>query len=671
MSARPRAPLLFYLARGDDPQRLAVGPALAAAAERAGWQFECYYAEPRSGRHYGGGEPSGDRAQLAAGSLFAGGMHAERAFRIAVGYEVAALGDPYSPLWPVLEEAGSAALARTEDPVELYVAALAALVQDVPENVLVLDGDPQGPQRVVTAPYLYPALLAGAPAWGIEASAFEEHRAGLERLGARRFEALGVGSERALAFPGPIDPGEAFPVDDGWAAFTAAAARRHRAWGGGVLLGDPVLVAAQLPRARRLRLLPLHGRPQTDVIEAANDIVVEAREPVLGRQWDDRDFFALAAAGHGLQVVDPGPPFDSEADVAGSIPEPPGDQAALEPGDAQLERWADEGRVLVTLLFWSGMLRELDGIPRLIDLATATELRAGLVLTAETYTHGGAHILGPLGVPAARGGVLGRLEPLLGSTGHGVAAEAYLGADRLAAYLANALAGIHTRAPQALRPRGWWPLLDARLVRRTEVPIGRRGRRPVVRFQPRGDPPPAEVGPSRPRPRRRDLRALAGRVIRRTGLTSFLEERRPFDGWRPGVLDDGVASAVKAAGFEYMWTKAGFGLPRALRRDGEFVALPFTAGSWDGWSPFYTVGSVDGLLRAERRLRRLGEPGWLATTIDSPLFAMSGEVLEHGARLYEIAHAAASGGSSGELVNVTPNVVARYARLLARSGRPR
>jgi hypothetical protein len=44
---------------------------------------------------------------------------------------------------------------------------------------------------------------------------------------------------------------------------------------------------------------------------------------------------------------------------------------------------------------------------------------------------------------------------------------------------------------------------------------------------------------------------------------------------------------------------------------------------------------------------------------------------EHGARLYKMARTAAAGGSSGELVNVTPHVVARYARLLAdRGARP-
>ena len=45
LSARPE--LLLYLASGADVGRFSVGPALAAAAARAGWAFECYYDELR------------------------------------------------------------------------------------------------------------------------------------------------------------------------------------------------------------------------------------------------------------------------------------------------------------------------------------------------------------------------------------------------------------------------------------------------------------------------------------------------------------------------------------------------------------------------------------------------------------------------------------------------
>ncbi len=155
--------------------------------------------------------------------------------------------------------------------------------------------------------------------------------------------------------------------------------------------------------------------------------------------------------------------------------------------------------------------------------------------------------------------------------------------------------------------------------------------------------------------------------MRRLHLDAWFEEQRPFDGFSPGTFDDRVAAAVRAAGFSYMWSKAGFGAPRVLHRDGEFVALSLTAGNWDGWSPFYTVASTQDLARAERRLLRRG-PGWLVGTIDSPLWALSGEVLQRGSSLYAIARLASSGGSSGRLVNVTPSVIARYARLLDERG---
>jgi hypothetical protein len=659
-----RPPLLLYLASGDDPQRLAVGPALAAVAERAGWGFECYYDSLRRGRHYGGGDPARARAGMAEGGLVAGAQHAERTLRLAARHALTAVGDPDSPLWAALVATDAVQLLRSADPAELYAAVYRRLEQPLPERVLVLDGRAQGPYGVTTAPFLYPALLSGPPALGVEACADRGQREALERLGAGRFEGLGVAAERAAAFPGGLDGGDVLPVDSGWTAFTVAAARRHRGWGRGVLVADPEAIAGQLPKARRLRLLPVHGRPAVEAIESLGDVIRAADEPVFGRQWDDRDFFALAQAGHGLQVIDPGPPFDAAAGVAGVVGPPPGSSASEQPTDEQLERWADEGRILCTLLFWSGMVRELDCVPRLIDLVAETDVHAGLVVTAESVDHGWDEALGLIAVPRARGGVLGRLDLTLGSTGRGVAAESLLPPGALEGHLRGALDTLDARLPSALRPRGWWPLLDARLVRRRERPVEWHGRRPVVRAGPRvrrlargvrrGS---GSAGPAAP--------AAPASPPRGQGLREFVRGRRPYDGWRPAGVEDSVIAAVRGAGLEYMWTKSGFGTPTVLRRDGDFVVLPFTAGNWDGWSPFYTAGHAADIVRAERRLRRRARAGWLATTIDSPLFALSGEIWENGRRLHEIVRTVAGGGASGELVNATPDVVARYARLLA------
>ncbi|HYM59104.1 MAG TPA: hypothetical protein VES79_14165 [Solirubrobacteraceae bacterium] len=671
MTADTRPALLLYLAGPDDPHRLSVPPALAAIAERAGVGFELYRDALRRGRHFGGGDPDRQRPGQSGGGLFLGGLHAERGLWLARRFRILAAGDPASALWPALEAGGAEVVAASADPAEIYAAVLSRLELPTPPLVRVLDASPQGPRALVTAPYLYPALLSGPSALAVDVSASAALRAALEAIGATEFHAIGADPRRAERFPGGLAEAEALEVGNGYAELTAQLARRHRDWGRGILLGDPELVAAQLPKARRLRLLPLYGTPQVDVLAAVPELLAAAREPVFGRQYDDRDFFALSAAGHGLQVLDPSPPFDA-AQAQGpparaSVPATPGDG---EPDDPQLERWADEGIVLVTLLFWSGMLRELDCIPRLVDLVAETGLASGLIVTAETVEHGAPEMLAPLAVPVDRGGVLGRLEPLLGSTGRGVAAEAYMPPGALAAHLAEAIEAITRRAP-SLRPRGWWPLLDAGLVPHREVPVGWRGRRPVVRYSPRGEPPAleGESGPPGARaPERRDLRGLVGSAARAFGLDALLEARRPFDDQRPGDLDQQVVRAVRAAGLEYMWTKTSFGVPRAAVVDGDFVALPFTAGNWDGWSPFYTVGRAADLHRAERRMQRSGRPGWLASTVDSPLFALSGEVWEHGARLHDIARSAAGGGRSGRLVNVTPHVVARYARLLRARG---
>lgn len=648
-------PLLVYLSSADDVQRFAVGPALAAAAERAGFGFECYYDALRRGRHFGGGDPNAAPPGWASGSLVAGGRHADQVLWLASRYELVALGDPGSVLWPALEAAGAESLTRSVEPAELYRTALERLAQPVPETVLVLDGAPQGRAGLVAAPYLYPAILDGGPVLALDASAGEDACAALEALGARVFRALYVEAGRAAAFPRSFESVEGELDDETYATFTAALADRHSTWGRGVLLGDPELVAAQLPKARRLRLLPLYGRPQTAVIERAAPLLRGASEPVFGRQYDDRDFFELARLGRSLQLVDPGPPFDAAGPAA--VPEPLA--GAPEPDDAQLRAWAEEHRVLVTVLFWAGMVRELDCVPRILDLVAATGVAGGLVLTTEAIEQAGGVPLALLAAPPGRGGVLGLLEPLLASAGRGVAAETLLPPGSLAPALAEARSSTAKLLPPSMVPRGWWPLLDAPLVRARERPVGWRSGRPVLRFTPRA----AEEGHGAG-DRGRDLRGVVGDAARRLGLRHFLETRRPFGGHRPGELDTRIAEAVRDAGFSYMWTKARFGRPEVAWRDGDFVALPLTAGSWDGWSPFYTVTDERGLRSAERRLLRSRRAGWLTATVDSTLWAMSGEILEHGPRLYRIAELAAAGGSSGRLVNVTPNVVARYARLL-------
>ena len=69
----------------------------------------------------------------------------------------------------------------------------------------------------------------------------------------------------------------------------------------------------------------------------------------------------------------------------------------------------------------------------------------------------------------------------------------------------------------------------------------------------------------------------------------------------------------------------------------------------------------------ERLLLRAQQPAWLASNIDSVLWMLPGEVLERSGQLFRVAQLVAKGGRSGRLINVTPNVVARYARIVSAS----
>jgi hypothetical protein len=162
------------------------------------------------------------------------------------------------------------------------------------------------------------------------------------------------------------------------------------------------------------------------------------------------------------------------------------------------------------------------------------------------------------------------------------------------------------------------------------------------------------------------MRQRLGRRLRGSPIEAFFEAYRPYEDFRPGPVVSELAATVREAGFTYMLSKSGFGRPpEIVYQDGDFVALNYTAGRWDGWTPFETINDVSDLRRAETRLLRRRQPGWLLGTIDSCLWTFSGELWRAAPGLHEIAGYVGRGGQSGRLINVVPRVLARYARIIA------
>jgi hypothetical protein len=696
---KPR--LLLYLTADANPARNAVAATLSWAAEAAGWFFEVYYDAYRLGDHYGGGDPAWSPPGALTGGTMIGAHHYERLYLLLHRFKTVALIDGPVAFGPTLEQLGVPRLAASGF-AATYQRAFETLGLTMPTTAVVIDAQPRRDLAGIDA-YLYPEI-AGQRALGLEISSLgEDDLPQLTQAGVRRLQSLYVGAKglkkldrltSALGSAAPLhSPASVVTLDslkpeDDFAAVTERVARRClEQCDGGWVLADPTAVAAWLPEAWRTRRLAIYSKPQKVIIDRLEAELRQSKAAVLGRQYEDGDFFALSSLGLAFQLIDPcRPPFPALrlAGYTWSAGEHSAGIAEHEPDDEQLRAWAREGRVLVSLIFWTGMIRELENLYRVIDLVALSRMKGGLALTVSALEYQPEGPLELLRTPLERGGVFPSLEILLASCGVGASIESRMPEGRLAEHLRAANQALdRLGVPLEWRPRGWWatmdpvmmPLPPARLPITPKVqaqapflqlryhsPASSAAVAPALRDETEDE---ADAGaPAAPAPRPRLTRRL-GNWARAHGLRSILAPYRPYDFYTPGPIRKEVIEAVRDAGLQYMFSKAGFGRPpTVLYQDADFIALNYTVGHWDGWTPFETINSVSDLRHAERRLMAAKRPGWLVGTLDTCLWAFTGPIWSRAAGLKAIADFVARGGNSGQLINVTPGVVARYARLI-------
>ena len=686
---KPR--LLLYLTADANPARNAVAATLSWAAAEAGWFFEVYYDAYRLGEHYGGGDPDWQPAGYLHGGAMVGAHHHERLYLLLHRFDVTVLTDGDVAFAPALEQLDTPRLA-VRGFADTYERAFDILGLPRPHALVLLDAQPDSALAGIDA-YLYPEV-ACRRALAVEATSVTTDD--LARLldPTASVEAIYVAPERLATFGerleraghARISPRTVEPLapDDDFVSITAAVAhRRLGAYSGGWILADPATVAAWLPEAMRERRLSIYGKPQQRVLTLLDAELRASKGDVFGRQYEDGDFFTLSALGLPFQLIDPArPPFPVLRHAGyrwASSPSAPG-MFAAEPDDDQLRAWLREGRVLTSVVFWTGMIRELENLPRIVDLIALTRLKAGLALTIPALLYQPETALEQLRVPLESGGVYPHLEILLASCGVGATIESRMPEGRLARYLAESACQLDRAGiPSEWRPRGWWAVMDPEMTPLPEprLPVAVKPSRtpPFVRLRyhspsgassaPSAKPAQLEtVGDALVEPRK-GAKQRVGDWAREHGLREMLSPYRPFEFFAPGNIRAEVVSAVHAAGYEYMFSKAGFGpRSRVLARDGDFIALNYTVGHWDGWTPFETINGLEDLRRAERRLLHQKRPGWLVGTLDTCLWAFTGPIWSHGVELRQMAEFLARGGDTGRLVNVTPHVVARYARLL-------
>ncbi len=670
--------LLLYLSRANQPENIPVASTLAWLCHSKNHLFDNYYDSYHLGIHFPGGDARElEEGQLTGGTVL-GDRHFEEFYFMLLNFDVSAVCLKESIFLSSIRNLNVPVVTYTDRISDLYRKVFNHFDLPFPSK-LVMIGSDFGKGLAGLEAYLYPEIYY-RQGLGVPDSISEEELAALCQRGSK-ISCLYVDEdviERLRKKGYEVEILDNLQKNDDYASLTQRIGERWKGKAQGWMLGDPMLVSHWLPKACEEDLIALYSVPQEKIVSAFKDTLSLKEKVVYGRQYSDKDFFDLSKLNQCLQVIDPcRPPFQSvkQAEYAWHVDQNQEGFYEREYSDEELRQFAREGRILVSLMFWSGMIREIANLYNLMDLFATTRLKCGLVLTAQSYEYMMHSPLELLTIPLERGGVFPLVEPVLGSCGLGVGIESSMTADRLEENLKEALSRILQKVKREnCLPRGWWPTMDSHLEklswwkRPKFFRISRHSPYFQVRFKAREGSFQRNIDPVR-RESPESLRSYKERIkedLAKSGLTKYFSSYRPYESYRPGSLREDILQAVKSAGLEYMFSKAGFGsYPEVQYMDDDFVALNYTAGQWDGWTPFETVNDISDLKRAERILLRRKKPGWMVSTIDSCLWTFGGEFWKRGTQLYEIAKFCAKGGHSKRLINVRPYTIARYARIIA------
>lgn len=440
--------LWLLLADRTDPRVPAVVPTLAWVAEERGATLEMYLESERDGRLF---------AQT--GSTVLGGHHHHQFNYLHARFEVAyVLLGGVALFQSSIQAFGRPVLARADKALELY-RALGIPVE--PTGCLVVPDAPPAPGTPDMRPYGYQEVFFG------------------KRVGVPASESAAVPSAQRLGVAAGANI----------AAFTSDLARRWADQAAGVAFGDPDAILAMLATLCRERRVAVYGpavrkapaeigaSAYTEETSAVSPVVKElvrtTRNSVLvGRQTGDGDLFEWSKAGACIQIMDPNrPAFPVVAAALQPWTARSPTVFDLEPDDAALERWADEGRRLAALLVHSGEMAHNEAMLNLVELCSTTGLKLGIGVHAARYETC-PQLWELIAIPREHGGALGLIEPVLHSGGMGVLAESECPPAALSGHCREALRRIGLVAGDAWLPRGYLAFMDSDMATFTRTTPG-------------------------------------------------------------------------------------------------------------------------------------------------------------------------------------------------------
>lgn len=670
--------LFLYLSKSDHPENIAIASTMAWLCKSKDYIFDNYYESYHQGIHFTGGDSRNlDTGELSGGTVV-GDRHFEEFYFLLHNFDVTIISYEDSIFSSTLINFNVPVIELSGHINDLYQKIFRLFDSPLPSDIVLIGSD-YGKALSGLEAYLYPEIYY-RKAIGVIDTIKNDELANLYQSGSKIFCFYADKDviTRLQKTGYSIEIIDQLKEKDDYLSVTTRIVKRWKEKAKGVILGDPMLVAYWLPKACEEDLFSIYSIPQEKIVSSLGDFISSKRNVVYGRQYNDKDFFELSRLNQCFQVIDPcRPPFQSVKHVeynwnknqkAGGFYNP-------EFTDAELKQFAREGKILISLMFWSGMVREIANFYNLMDLFAMTRLKCGLVLTAQSYEYMMHSPLELITVPWEQGGVYPLVEPVLGSCGIGVGIESYIDKNRLRETIDASLSRIALKVKnKCFMPRGWWATMDTDLVRLSRL----EGPKPIrflkyspfiqIRFNAKEKKYEENSGPSEENSKWLPIQHLTEKLkeaIRHAGLMKYFEPYRPYEFYRAGPIKKDLIEAIKTTGLKYMFTKSGFNEnPEAKYIDDDFIAMNYTSGQWDGWTPFETVNDVSDLKKTENLLLNRKNPGWIVSTIDSCLWTFSGEFWKKGSKLFEIARFCSEGGKSGRLINVKPFTVARYARII-------
>ncbi len=669
--------LLLYISRLNYSGNVLIAATLAWLSKSKGYLFDNYYDSYHQGIHFPGGDTRNLDTGLLTGGTVCGDRHFEEFYFMLHNFDVSIVSTGESIFSKSIKNLNIPVVAHSDKIADLYRSTFSAMGVSLPSNIVMVGAD-FGKELLGVEAYLYPEIYH-RQAIGVPDTISDEDLAGLYQEGGKIF-CFFVNDNIAgkLLDKGyDIEVVDRLMAGDDYLSITERIARRWGRTVKGWILGDPVLVAHWLPAACEDDLISVYSVPQEKIVLKLGHLISSKGKVVYGRQYSDRDFFELSRLNQCLQVIDPcRPPFQSvrHADYSWELDGSKDGFYTNEYSDDELREFAAERKILISLMFWSGMIREIENFHNLMDLIAMTRLKCGMVVTAQSYEYMMHAPFELLTAPLDHGGVYPLVEPVMGSCGIGVGIESHMTKARLQEDLKEGISRISKKVVNAdYLPRGWWGTMDTGMEQLNwqERPKPFRFLKypPYIqmRFHLKDEKIIENCASAQGMGSEHKRSYIQGvkKFIHDNGLIKYFEPYRPYEFYRAGSIKQDVVEAVKSSGLKYMFTKAGFNsAPKAQYMDEDFIALNYTAGQWDGWTPFETINDVSDLRKSEKKLMKNNVPGWIVSTIDSCLWTFSGEFWKRGSRLYDIASFCSQGGQSGELINVKPNTIARYARII-------